>query len=259
MLYAAASRCYRVGMFPSRRFVCLAALAFLPSLSPAAPKSVTPADHFHSPPEIFWQGQLDAKHSQPVDLLFIGDSITQGWVYNGKADWNKYYAPRAINFGISGDTTQNVLWRFEHLDLHTYHPKVAIILIGTNNTADTPEDIATGVKAVVDKTRQTFPDSKVILQSILPNARATEKMAAANEIIKTFADGRDVLYLDLAAQFPPEGDNWKGLLPDKLHLTSAGYDIWTAALYPILSRFVKIEQPPAPAEPAASPAPSTQP
>lgn len=226
----------------SRFLLALAGLcAFSPELIRAEPASVIPADHYRSWQEKFWQSQVDLKRPQPPDLIFIGDSITQFWPSTGRATWEKYYAARALNFGIAGDTTQNVLWRFEHLDLKAFHPKVGVILIGTNNYHDTPQDIATGVKAVIDKTRQTFPGIKIILNSILPNAREPAKMVAANDLIKAFADGRDVLFLDLATAFTPEGDSWKGLQPDKLHPDASGYEIWVAALNPVLAKFIPVE------------------
>jgi lysophospholipase L1-like esterase len=124
------------------------------------------------------------------------------------------------------------------MDVASFRPKVAVLLIGTNNTRDTPGDIAAGVKAVLAKTQQTFPGVKTILMSILPNARASEKMAAVNAITRTFADDRTVFYLDLAAKMPPEGDSWKGLGPDKLHLTVEGYELWAAELDPLLEKLL---------------------
>jgi lysophospholipase L1-like esterase len=113
------------------------------------------------------------------------------------------------------------------------------VLIGTNNTQDTPEAIATGVKAVITATQEKFAGIKVIVLSILPNARATAKMAAANQLIAPLTDGKTVFYLDLAAKFTPEGDNWKGLSRDKLHLTTEGYEMWAAELEALLPSVLK--------------------
>jgi len=181
-----------------------------------------------------------AMKGKPCDLIFIGDSITQGWVQrNGKDVWEKHYAGRnALDFGVGADRTQHTLWRLDHMDVASFRPKVAVLLIGTNNNLDTPEDIAAGVKAVLTKTQQTFPGVKVILMSILPNARANDKMMAANAITRTMADNRGVYYLDLAAKMTPEGDSWKGLGPDKLHLTPEGYEMWAAELDPLLAKLL---------------------
>src|SRR5471030_405004 len=213
------------------------------------PSTTTPSDSNytgrHAADNKACEALVAAMKGKPCDIIFIGDSITQGWVQrNGKDVWEKHYAGRnALDFGVGADSTQHTLWRLEHMDVASFRPKVAILMIGTNNTRDTPADIAAGVKAVMTKTQATFPGVKVILLSILPNARANEKMMAANAITKGFADNRRVFYLDLAARMTPEGDSWKGLGPDKLHLTVAGYEMWAAELDPLLA---KLASPPVP-------------
>jgi len=174
-------------------------------------------------------------------LIFIGDSITAGWLgNNGKDIWNQHFAKyQPLDFGIGGDRTQHILWRLENPDLAQIHPKVGVILIGTNNTGDTAPNIAAGVKAVVTKTQAAFPGIKIVLLSIMPNQRATELMATANETIKTFADGTNIILLDIAALMTKEGDNWKGLSADKLHLSKEGYELWANALDPILAQLFK--------------------
>jgi lysophospholipase L1-like esterase len=205
------------------------------------PTSVVPAPR-EDAGAIARQDQLvsmvrDAKG--PVPVLFVGDSITQGWNDPGKATWDAMIAPLgAMNLGNSGDRTENVLWRLQQAPLTKLSPRAIVLLIGTNNTRDTSEDIAAGVKAVLTKSRATFPGVKVILMSILPNARANEKMMAVNALTKGFADNGSVFYLDLAAKMTPAGDSWKGLGPDKLHLTPEGYELWAAELDPLLAKLL---------------------
>jgi lysophospholipase L1-like esterase len=178
---------------------------------------------------------LALKKGHPVDLIFIGDSITEQWRWGaGNPVWKQHFENRAFDFGQGGDKTQHVLWRLDQFDLSGFTPKVAVIMIGTNNVSDTPEDIATGVKGVIARTQQKFAGVKVILVSILPNARATEKMARVNPMIAALADQKSIHYLDLASKFPAEGDNWKGLSRDKLHLTTEGYEVWAAELEALL-------------------------
>ena len=207
------------------------------------PSTTTPSDSNytgrHAADNQACEALVAAMKGKPCDVIFIGDSITQGWVQRGKNVWESHYASRhALDFGVGADATQHVLWRLEHMDVASFRPKVAVLMIGTNNTRNSPEEIAAGVKAVLEKTQQVFPGVKVILMSILPNARANEKMQAVNAITKTFADSRRIYYLDLAAQMTPEGDSWKGLGPDKLHLTPAGYEMWAAALDPLLQKLL---------------------
>ena len=191
---------------------------------------------------------LAAIQGKPCDIIFIGDSITAGWQGAGKATWTKEYVPRhALDFGIGGDKTQNVLWRLENMPVKDLKPKVAVVLIGTNNGMNTPQEIADGVKAVLDKTQATFSGVKIILLSIMPNRRANDKMMAVNAIIKGYADDKSIFYLDLVPVMPPvtttlpdgkTDTNWKGLGKDHLHPDASGYVIWSDAMEPLLSKLL---------------------
>jgi lysophospholipase L1-like esterase len=184
---------------------------------------------------------------KPCDIIFIGDSITAGWKGAGKAIWEKDYVPRhALDFGIGGDKTQNVLWRLDNMPVKDLKPKVAVILIGTNNFG-TPEEIAAGVKAVVEKTQATFSGVKIILLTIMPNRRAEDKMMAANVIIKSYADDKSVFLLDLTPLMTPitttgangkPDTNYKGLSKDHLHPDASGYQIWADAMEPLLTKLL---------------------
>jgi lysophospholipase L1-like esterase len=171
------------------------------------------------------------------DLIFLGDSITEKW---DRELWSRHYAPRrAFNYGISGDTTQALLHRLDNPALKSLRPKVAVVLIGTNNVSNSAEDIAAGVAAVVNKTRAIFPGVRVILLDILPNGRRTELMAEANRLISANADGEAVHHLDLAPLMVPENGNWRGLDDDRLHLAREGYRIWHEAMEPLLARLLE--------------------
>jgi lysophospholipase L1-like esterase len=180
------------------------------------------------------------------DIIFIGDSITRnfvidpaGWPLVGGPVWAKHYANRyALDFGVGADRTENVLWRLDHMDIKNLRPKVAVVLIGTNNYQNSPPDIAAGVAAVLARTKQIFPGVKIILISILPNARATQTMADANKLIQTFGDNQSVFYFDLAAKMTPVGDNWKGVGFDHLHLTPEGYELWAESMEPLLTKLL---------------------
>jgi len=194
------------------------------------------------------EAQLASFNDKPCDIIFIGDSITAGWLGAGKDIWENDYAPRhALNFGISGDKTQNVLWRLNNMDIENLKPKVAVVLIGTNNMENNPHEIADGIKAVLANTQAAFPGVKIILVSIMPNERATDKMKQVNSIIRGFADDSTIYYLNLVPLMPqvttttPDGKtetNWKGLGRDHLHPDATGYQIWANAMEPILSRLL---------------------
>ncbi len=110
------------------------------------------------------------KKHPDAQLLFIGDSITHGWEGGGKEVWQKYYEKRhAINLGIGGDRTEHVLWRLDHGNLDGLHPKLAVLMIGTNNSgSNTSEEIADGVQAIVEKLRTKVPECKVLILDIFP-------------------------------------------------------------------------------------------
>ena len=173
------------------------------------------------PYQTYFADYLALRKGRQADIIFIGDSITEQFRWGlGASVWNTRFENRAFDFGLGADRTQHVLWRLENFDLSFLKPKVAVIMIGTNNVNNEPEDIASGIKAVVAATQKKFAGVKVVVVSILPNARADQRMAAVNQLIAPIADGKSIWYLNLAARFTPEGDNWKGLSGDKLHLTT---------------------------------------
>jgi lysophospholipase L1-like esterase len=194
------------------------------------------------------QAQLAAFNDKPCDIIFIGDSITAGWLGAGKAVWDKNYAPRhALNFGVGGDKTQNVLWRLNNMEVQNLKPKVAIVLIGTNNVANNAHEIADGIKAVLANTQAIFPGVKIILVSILPNEHASEKMMQVNSIIRSYADGSTVYYLNLIPLMPEitttgrdgtTDTNWKGFGKDHIHPDASGYQIWATAMEPLLTKLL---------------------
>lgn len=173
-----------------------------------------------------------------VDLLFIGDSITQGWEGAGKEAWAKYYGSRnAMNAGIGGDRTQHILWRLDNGNVYDISPKLAVLMIGTNNSgANTSADIAAGVKAIVEKLRMMLPQTKILVLGIFPRGADAENKQrqvniGANEIIKSLADGKMVDYLDISDKFlASDGTLSKEIMPDLLHLSPKGYQIWAEAI-----------------------------
>jgi lysophospholipase L1-like esterase len=187
-----------------------------------------------------------------VDLIFIGDSITQGWEGVGKNVWAEYYAKRnAVNLGIGGDRTQHVLWRLDHGNIDGINPKLAVLMIGTNNTgSNTSAQIAEGVKLIVEKLRAKLPNTKVLVLGVFPRAdnfdaaknkveKGTKDDAkrkvneGANEIIKGLADNKMVYYLDIGPKFlEADGTLLRDIMPDLLHLNEKSYRIWAESIEP---------------------------
>ncbi|GEP42171.1 platelet-activating factor acetylhydrolase IB subunit [Brevifollis gellanilyticus] len=187
-------------------------------------------------------------------LVFLGDSITQGWSNNGKAAWNRYYTSRkAANFGIGGDRTEHVLWRLENGNFDGLSPKLIVLMIGTNNTGHvgreqkelqgakyhcSAEQTAEGVKLILENLKKKCPKSKILLLGIFPRGeKPTDAMRQQNEatnaIISKYADGETVQYLDIGKTFlEADGTLTREVMPDLLHLSEKGYDLWAAAIEP---------------------------
>lgn len=233
----------------------LFATTFAATFSSAAnAQSTTVANDQNYQPRLNYQtyfgDYLALRQGHAADLIFIGDSITEQWRWGaGSPVWKQHFEERAFDFGLGSDKTQHTLWRLENIKLPGMAPKVAVIMIGTNNVADTPQEIAAGVQGVIKATQMKFPGIQVVLMSILPNARGAEKMALANGLLAPLADQKRVFFLDLAASFTPVDDNWKGLSRDKLHLTAEGYEMWAAQLEALLPAVLKA----APAKVAVQP------
>jgi lysophospholipase L1-like esterase len=208
-----------------------------------------------------------------VDLLFIGDSITDGWQNAGKDVWAKYYGNRkAMNAGIGGDRTQHVLWRLDNGNIDGIKPKLAVLMIGTNNSNrddNTADEIGDGIKAIVARLREKLPDTKVLVLSIFPRGATTDaqlerivtqngkkevkevdmpklvnearentkkqrkKNSDASAIAAKLADNKMVFVLDINDKFlKPDGELPRDIMPDYLHPNTKGYEIWAEAIEP---------------------------
>jgi len=182
-------------------------------------------------------------------LVFLGDSITAGWARQ-QAIWDEAFgAHEPVNFGIGGDRTQHVLWRIENGELEVIKPKAVVLMIGTNNAgADSAEDIAKGITAIVETIRDKQPQAKILLLAVFPRGdRPTGQLGAANEKLKqvnaTIAkldDGESVHFLDIGDRFPVvDGALSAEAMPDFLHLSEAGYRIWADAIEPKLAELMQ--------------------
>ncbi len=190
----------------------------------------------------------DKEKTEKIDLLFLGDSITQGWHGKNKEGkgprevWDRYYGPRhAANFGIGGDRTQHVLWRLDNGEIDGIHPRVVVLMIGTNNAgSNSADEIADGITAIVKKLRHDLPEAKVLLLAVFPRGDrpdnpVRDKLKAVNEKIAKLDDGKAVKYLDIGKHFVNgDGTISADIMPDFLHLSHKGYRIWADAIEPTL-------------------------
>ena len=126
---------------------------------------------------------LDRVRQGHVDLIFLGDSITQNWEKHGPPEWQdfapqwqRFYGDRhAVNLGFTGDTTASLLWRMQHGEVDGIQPKVAVVLIGANNNGRvhwSAEQTLGGIAAVIAEAHRKLPDTKILLLSVLPSDRS---------------------------------------------------------------------------------------
>ena len=195
----------------------------------------------------------------PIGVLFIGDSITQGW---SKAPhvWEHYYGKwQPANFGIGGDQTQHVIWRIENGELDGIRPKVAVLMLGTNNTrTHDAAEIAAANRKIVGLIRAKIQGVKVLVLAVFPRgprpdkdgkvpaeevaeaARKMEIINAVNADLARLDNGSDVRFLDINRVFlGQDGKIPLAIMPDQLHPNAAGYQLWADAMHPTLTALMK--------------------
>jgi len=193
---------------------------------------------------------------QPVDLVFIGDSITHMFggptpspVQRGQAVWERYYGKRnAVNLGFGWDRTQNVLWRLKNGEFDGIQPKVVVLLIGTNNRTgtqnareNTPAEIAEGIAAICKEIHGRAPACRIVLLSVLPRSPAVfvEPIREINRTIAKLESLGYVTFLDLWPVFAePSGLPKAELMADTVHPNEKGYQVWAENLEPVLAKLL---------------------
>jgi lysophospholipase L1-like esterase len=242
-------------MLPFLR-LCLAAVSLL-LLSDAAPPphtvlAATPISRM----DLRWwrtrhEEKLQELRAHHVDLIFLGDSITQDYELSDFAPvWRRFYGDRnAINLGFTGDATSHLLWRIENGEVSGIAPKVAVILIGANNLGRlhwSAEDTVAGIDAIIAQLRKRLPHTKLLLLGVLPSERSTwvtDTTLAINKALEARYHGGDVTYLDIGHVFMKADKVNTDLFFDPkltppaapVHPTAEGQALMAAAIEPTLS------------------------
>jgi len=212
--------------------LCLGALGVGSAQAETNVAAITPSDRLH---EAWWaqrhQQVLEQVRAHPdTPLLLIGDSITHNYDKANAPDedfrptWQTFYGSRgALNLGFSGDATEHVLWRLQHGEVDGLQPKVAMLLIGTNNTGHEQQsaaDTVLGIDAVVATLEQRLPKTRILLIGLLPSAGSAQKSARDAEVNRALAvrygDNPRVAYLDIGAVFRKDGALDQGALDQSL-------------------------------------------
>jgi len=196
----------------------------------------------------WWLDRMMQKRNQiseskgEIDLVFFGDSITHNWERRApalEAELRKTYS--LLNLGYGGDRTEHLLWRGENGELDGYKAKCVMLMIGTNNTwhrKDKPEKIAEGIKQILELIARKQPQATVLLLPIFPfgdNAADPKRVnnEAVNQLIKGYADGKKIVWVDFTSKFLDEKGDTVSWMPDHCHPNEAGYkEIWLPAVLP---------------------------
>ena len=176
------------------------------------------------------------------------NSITDSWPRVGEWSWLKFAPYKPADFGISGERTEGMLGRIDHGELDGIHPKVVVLMMGTNNVGgagdEMPEWTAAAITKIVETIHQKIPATKVLLLGIFPRygkeSPLREKVAAVNRIISKLDDGEKTRYLDIGKIFLDADNNIpKEIMPDGLHPSAKGYDLWYEAMNPLLTEMMR--------------------
>jgi beta-glucosidase len=196
---------------------------------------------------------LQASQHPPLDLYFLGDSITEFWPEIASGVWQAEFGRwHVVNCGISGDTTQNILYRITNGEFDKIAPRVVVVLAGINNLGRDPAlasaALTTGIQRIVAILRGKSPSSKIILLGIFPaedpGSPIRARIKETNKLLAPLADGKSVFYLDLERAFlDPDGNFPASLSPDGVHLNARGYQAWADAMRPMLLRLLDADAP----------------
>lgn len=189
---------------------------------------------------------IEVARAGQAEILFLGDSITQGWEHSSsyKRRFSQY---DPANFGVGGDRTENLLWRLQHGAVGNLDPKAIVLLIGVNNFGqrnDSPEAVFEGVKANVELLKASFPKANILVLGILPWGENPDdpnrlRAKAANELLESLEAER-VRIADVGSRFlEADGSISKDVMADFLHPTDEGYQRLTDAVLPILTPWLQ--------------------
>ena len=210
----------------------------------------------------WWRARHEAKLGElrrvRLNLIFLGDSITQQWEHDGPEawrnfvpEWRRFYGDRnAINLGFKGDTTASLLWRIRNGEVDGIAPKVAVILIGANNLGRlhwSAEDTVAGIDTIIAELRRRLPATRILLLGVLPSERsewtAQTTWAINRALDAKYAHDSVVTFLDVGFVFMKgEKLNQDLFLDPKLnppdpplHPSAQGQALMSAAMEPVLA------------------------
>lgn len=208
-----------------------------------------------------WEHNRDLKKFEP-GLILLGDSLTSLWRWGNNpcysqsgtleggynVGWDKLKKYNPVGLGISGDWTNNLIWRLDNYNFSKENPpKIATVMIGTNNIGNgyTYDQVVKAQKVIVQKLREKLPTTKILLIAIPPRSGNTIDNPMFAEIQKVnaetakMADNKNVFYMDLCDVLAPGGKIDSKVFYDRLHLTHYGLNLWADAMIPVLDKILE--------------------
>lgn len=209
-------------------------------------------------PRLDWierfETNIDKLKNGPYDLIFDGDSITDGWQGGGKETWEKRYGDlKAVDLGIGGDQVQHITWRAQNGSLAGQDPKLIVVMAGTNNIGQDAADVAAGIKMLLGEYETRCPHAHILLLGIFPRGPKPDDGARVwigkvNEIISKYSADKRITYMDIGPKFlDANGAIPYEIMRDGLHPSEKGYVIWADAIQSVIDQYVP--KPAAPANP----------
>ncbi len=194
-----------------------------------------------------------ASQSNEFTYVFMGDSITHAWESKGKKVFEANFGNKTVlNVATSGDRTEHTIWVIDNVNWKKVNAKVAMLMIGTNNTGhrkpeqETPEDTCEGIKVILEKMKEKTPDTKILMLAIFPrSAKDTDQARVRNDkvnaLIAKLADDKRVFFMDINKKLLAEDGKTltKEIMPDMLHPNEKGYEIWAEAVKGKLEELAK--------------------
>ena len=234
----------------------LAVFLFLSSSSVFAEK--LPVEVVPDPPDV---PKMNTQHWVPArykvvreqllgkecGILFVGDSITEGWERGGAEYWKKLFLPmKAVNFGVSGDRTESMLWRMEDTKLAVKtSPRYCVLLAGTNNIGlwkgqQPAAQTVKGIREIAVRLLKKFPETRLILMEVTPygpdpHSPLRRRQEEINALLRRLELPRTTILSINEKLLNPDGTFREGMFMDKVHLTGKGYQVWAEAFLPLLN------------------------
>jgi lysophospholipase L1-like esterase len=218
-------------------------------LKALVPPAGQPAATYPAPAEDWMPlvaANLDKLKQGPYDMIFDGDAITEGWETHGADVLKQRFGNlKVLDVAIHDDQVQHALWLVQHGEIEGQNPKLVMLLIGTSNLLQPPENVAAGIKLLIGEYERRWPNAHILLMGLFPRQQEANDaqgarvwIKAVNAIISTYSSDPKVIYMNIGDKLlQPDGTISADIMPDFLHPSAKGYAIWADAIQPVIDTY----------------------